>query len=114
MFGVDASEGEPVDAAVLHLRFLLAGTRFVAKLEVGGVALTHRSPVPPFIGDEIMAMALYEAEGFMTVRSYTSGLLAGFIHVDNNASMRMAARNDWEPLDDPLEGGYVRWGRHLS
>ena len=63
------------------------------------------------MGDEVIAVALAEAQAAMATRSCTSGILAGHIHVENNASMRMVARNGWEPLADPGESGYVPWGR---
>jgi predicted NBD/HSP70 family sugar kinase len=114
LVGIDDAGVEPVDAAVLHLRYLVDLPRFVAQLEVGAVAVSHRSPGPPFRGDEILQVALVEARSTMTDQACVKGLLAGFIHVENNSSMRMAARNEWEPLGDPGAGGYVRWGRALA
>jgi hypothetical protein len=114
LVGVDGAADEPVDAAILHLRYLVERPRFVAQLEVGAVAMSHRSPEPPYRGDEILRVALAEARSTMTDRLCSSGLLAGFIHVENKASMRMATRNEWEPLSDPGAGGYVRWGRAVE
>lgn len=113
LIGVDTSTAAADDAAVVHLRFLVDGTRLIAKVEVGAVAVSHRSPDPPFWGDEIMSVALAEARKAMGDRGCLAGLLAGFIHVGNNATMRMAARNGWEPQGDPAEG-YVRWARPLK
>ncbi|MDX6258995.1 MAG: hypothetical protein QOH84_683 [Kribbellaceae bacterium] len=114
LVGVDTSTGVAVDAAVVHLRFVVDGLKLVTKIEVGAVAMSHRSPNPPFLGDEIMDVALAEARATMRERECAVGLLAGFIHVDNNASMRMAARNGWEPQEAPTEAGYVRWARRLD
>jgi hypothetical protein len=113
LVGVDTSMNPPVDAAVLHLRFAVRERKLLAKLEAGAVATTHRSPGPPFLGDEIMAAALSEACTALRTNNCTTGLLAGHIHVKNNASMRMAARNGWEPISDPNPEGYVRWTRRL-
>jgi hypothetical protein len=76
--------------------------------------MSHRSPDPPYLGDEIMEVAVAEARAAMRERGCTVALVAGFIHVDNKASMRMAARNAWEPQGAPTEVGYVRWARRLS
>ncbi|WP_328322681.1 hypothetical protein OHA70_28195 [Kribbella sp. NBC_00382] len=114
LIGVDTSTGVAVDAAVVHLRFLVDGAKLVAKIEVGAVAMSHRGPDPPYLGDEIMDVAVAEARAAMHQQDCTVGLLAGFIHVDNKASMRMAARNGWEPQDAPTEAGYVRWARRLN
>ncbi|MGW5237625.1 hypothetical protein ACWEOW_01690 [Monashia sp. NPDC004114] len=61
-----------------------------------------------------MAVALEEARAAMEAHGCTEGVLAGFIHVQNNASMYMATRNGWEPLDDPQERGYLPWRRPLA
>lgn len=113
MIGVDLSTDEAIDAAVVHLRYLVDGPKFVAKVEVGAVALSHRSPDPPFIGDDIMQVAREEALIAMDARGGEIGILAGIIHVQNDASMRMATRNGWEPQGDPGLDGYVRWIRPL-
>jgi hypothetical protein len=102
LVGFDTSGETDVAAAVLHLRIERQGpNRLIAHVEVSAVAMSHRSPDPPYLGDEIMAKALAEARAAMTRYSCDSGMLAGYIHTDNNASMRMAARNDWEPLEAP-------------
>lgn len=114
LVGVDKSKGTDVTAAVLHVRFRVeAESRLVAILEVGAVAMSHRSPDPPYLGDEIMAVAEAEARAAMERHSCTSLILAGFIHAKNNASMYMADRNRWEPLGAPRDDGYVPWGRRL-
>jgi predicted NBD/HSP70 family sugar kinase len=114
LIGVDGATAPAIDAAVTHLRFVVNVQKLVATVEVGAVAISHRSPDPPFLGDEIMDVALAEARTVLSDRGCTVGLLGGFIHVENNASMRMATRNGWEPLEDPTTEGYVRWGRPLD
>jgi len=114
LVGVDTSTATPIDAAVMHLRFAVEGTKLLAKLEVGAVAMSHRSPDPPFLGDEIMDLAVTETRAALRDRGCAVGLLAGLIHRENNASMRMASRNGWEPQGDPAEKGYVRWARRLN
>lgn len=114
LVGVDTSTGTNIIAAVLHLRFHEnAGSRLVVFLEVGAVAMSHRGQHRPYIGDEIMAIAESEACAAMKERGCTSLVMAGFIHTRNNASMHMASRNNWEPLES-LQDDYVRWGRHLA
>ena len=76
------------------MRYLVERPRFVAQLEVGAVAVSHRSPEPPYRGDEILRVALAEARATMKDGLCSSGLLAGFIIVENRASMRMARRNE--------------------
>lgn len=114
LLGYDTTVDPEVIAAVLHLRFEVRGTRVVTESKVGAVAMSHRSPSPPYYGDEIMAVALEEARAAVGRYGCTDGMLAGHIHVENNASMRMAQRNDWEPLAGSDHGGYVPWGRTLA
>ena len=102
-----------VDAAVMHLRHADDGTRLLTRVEVGAVSMAYRGPEPPYFGDEIMRLAHARARAQMESRAYDTAFVGGFIHVDNAASMRMAARHDWEPLADPQLGGYVPWGRDV-
>lgn len=103
------SDAESADAAVVHLRFVEADSLLVTKVEVGAVAMSHRSPDPPFLGDEIMEVALAEALSALRECDASQVHLVGSIHVENRASMRMAQRNEWEPMGPPSEEGYVKW-----
>ena len=95
LVGVDTSREADITAAVLHLRFREEpGSRLIAVMEVGAVAMSHRSPHPPYVGDEIMAVAEREALAVVDERGCAGLALVGFIHTRNNASMRMASRND--------------------
>ena len=115
LVGFDTTEQPPVQAAVVHLRFRLNGKNLAVILETGAVALSYRRKEPPFLGDEIMAVAEAEAHTVMAERDCSGLALVGHIHTGNNASMRMASRNQWEALEPPpRNGGYVRWGRALS
>lgn len=113
LVGVDNATDPPVVAAVLHLRFQRRDDSLIVVLEVGAVAMSHRSPEPPFLGDEIMAVAEDEGRAALEESDCSGLALAGFIHSENNASMRMASRNEWEPLGGPGETGYVPWRRVL-
>ena len=103
-----------VDAAVLHLRHGDDGTRMMTRVEVGAVSMAYRGVGPPYLGDEIMTLAHSRARTHMASRSLEVAFIGGFIHVNNTASMRMAARHAWEPLTDPQLSGYVPWGRNIE
>lgn len=114
LVGSDETTDPPATAAVLHLSFQRRGGGLVAFLHVGAVAMSHRRSGPPYLGDELMTVAEREAVAAQTRDGTSNLVLAGYIHTDNHASMRMAARNGWEPLEAPTEGGYVSWGRRIA
>jgi hypothetical protein len=114
LVGVDNATDSAVVAAVLHLRFQRRDDSLVVVFEVGAVATSHRSSEPPFLGDEMMAVAEAESRAALTESGCAGFTLAGFIHSENKASMRMASRNGWEPLGGPGDTGYLPWRKVIA
>ncbi|MEV0291106.1 hypothetical protein AB0H36_43840 [Kribbella sp. NPDC050820] len=102
-------DDENAVGAAVHLSYEQHGVLLVATFEAGAVSTHFRNMRDRYVGDEIMAVGRAEA-GIKAVDSGASTLvLQGCIHEQNRASMRMAARADWEPEGLPTPNGYQLW-----
>lgn len=114
LIGVDE---DTIDAAVVHLAFEVPEPSLVVGwIQVGAVARTHRRNGPgagALLGDDVLRVAVRETYEELAAGPYDRAVVAGKIHIENAASMRMAARNGMEPQGDPTEE-YVLWSRILA